>query len=387
MNAALLLPMALAALAALALPLLIHLARRSEQRPTVFAALRWLREKPRPRSRLRFDEWPLLLLRLLLLAALALLLAKPVLYGAQPRTAWLAVAPGVDPARAAAEFGNAELERRWLAPGFPALDRPAPTSPADTATLLRELDASLLPGVALTVAVPTRLDGADGARLRLSRPVQWRVIDGSASAAAATPPRETALAPPPIRYAPERAAAAIYLRAAVGAWNEPAVAVDAAPLAQAFDAKARTLIWLAPGPVPAAVREWVGQGGRVLLDAQAHWPEARFDAPLWRDADGTVRVVGARVGRGQALRFAGPVQPREWPALLQPGFAAGLRDLFAAAPPQPARVAARDYAPVAGGPTFAAPPLDLRPWLALLGAALFLLERWLATRSRRGVAP
>jgi len=92
MNAALLLPMALAALAALALPLLIHLARRSEQRPTVFAALRWLREKPRPRSRLRFDEWPLLLLRLLLLAALALLLAKPVLYGAQPRTAWLAVA-------------------------------------------------------------------------------------------------------------------------------------------------------------------------------------------------------------------------------------------------------------------------------------------------------
>ncbi|SDX63789.1 BatA domain-containing protein [Lysobacter enzymogenes] len=387
MNAALLLPMALAALAALALPLLIHLARRSEQRPTVFAALRWLREKPRPRSRLRFDEWPLLLLRLLLLAALALLLAKPVLYGAQPRTAWLAVAPGVDPVRAAAEFGDAELERRWLAPGFPELDRPAPTSPADTASLLRELDASLPPGVALTVAVPTRLDGADGARLRLSRPVQWRVIDDSASAAAATTPRETALAPPPIRYAPERAAAAVYLRAAVGAWNEPAVAVDAAPLAQAYDAKARTLIWLAPGPVPAAVREWVGQGGRVLLDAQAQWPEARFDAPLWRDADGTVRVVGARVGRGQALRFAGPVQPREWPALLQPGFAAGLRDLFAATPPQPARVAARDYAPVAGGPAFAAPPLDLRVWLALLVAALFLLERWLATRSRRGVAP
>ena len=375
MNAALLLPMALAALAALALPLLIHLARRSEQRPTVFAALRWLREKPRPRSRLRFDEWPLLLLRLLLLAALALLLAKPVLYGAQPRTAWLAVAPGVDPARAAAEFGDAELERRWLAPGFPALDRPAPTSPADTASLLRELDASLPPGVALTVAVPTRLDGADGARLRLSRPVQWRVIDDSASAAAATPPRETALAPPPIRYAPERAAAAVYLRAAVGAWNEPAVTVDAAPLAQAFDAKARTLIWLAPGPVPAAVRIVAG-----LLTPTA-------GEVLWRDADGTVRVVGARVGRGQALRFAGPVQPREWPALLQPGFAAGLRDLFAAAPPQPARVAARDYAPVAGGPAFAAPPLDLRPWLALLVAVLFLLERWLATRSRRGVAP
>ena len=40
MNPLLLLPAGLAALAALALPLLIHLARRQQQRPTVFAALR-----------------------------------------------------------------------------------------------------------------------------------------------------------------------------------------------------------------------------------------------------------------------------------------------------------------------------------------------------------
>ncbi|QWP75234.1 BatA domain-containing protein [Lysobacter sp. K5869] len=385
MSAALLLPIALAALAALALPLLIHLARRSEQRPTVFAALRWLREKPRPRSRLRFDEWPLLLLRLLLLAALALLLARPVLFGAQSRTAWLAVAPGVDAAQAGAGLENAELERRWLAPGFPALSQPAPPAPADLASVVRELDARLPPGVALTLAVPARFDGADGARLRLSRPVQWRAID--AAAADAPAPREAALAPPAIRYAPELAPSAAYLRAAVAAWNQRETAVDAAPLTQAFDPKARSLIWLAPGPVPATVRDWVAQGGRVLLDARAVWPEAQFDAPLWRDAEGTVRVAGARVERGQALRFAGPVQPRAWPALLQPGFAAALRDLFAAPAPPPARIAARDYAPAGGGPTFAAPPLDLRPWLALLVAALFLLERWFATRSKRGVAP
>ena len=64
MNLALLLPAGLAALAAVLLPLLIHLARRSEQRPTVFAALQWLRRKPKPRHRIRFDEWPLLLVRL-----------------------------------------------------------------------------------------------------------------------------------------------------------------------------------------------------------------------------------------------------------------------------------------------------------------------------------
>lgn len=386
MSAALLLPMALAALAALALPLLIHLARRSEQRPTVFAALRWLREKPRPRSRLRFDEWLLLLLRLLLLALLALWLARPVLFGAQSQTAWLAVAPGLEPARAVAGLETTELERRWLTPGFPGLDTPAPVAPADLASVLRELDATLPPGVALTVAVPARFDGADGARLRLSRPVQWRVVDAGV-AADAPPVREAALAPPPIRYAPQRAQAAAYLRAAVAAWDERGIAVDAAPLAQAFDPQAQALIWLAPGPVPQTVRDWVARGGRVLLDAQALWPEAKFDAPLWRDAQGAVRVVGARVGRGQALRFAGAVEPRAWPALTQPGFAAALRDLFAAQAPSPARVAARDYAPVGGGPAFAAPPLDLRPWLALLAAALFLLERWLATRSKRGAAP
>ena len=46
MNLALLLPAGLAALAALLLPLLIHLARRSEQRPTVFAALRGCGRSP-----------------------------------------------------------------------------------------------------------------------------------------------------------------------------------------------------------------------------------------------------------------------------------------------------------------------------------------------------
>ena len=70
-------PAGLAALAALLLPLLIHLARRDQQQLIDFAALRWLAAKPRPRHRIRFDEWPLLLVRLLLLALLAGLLARP----------------------------------------------------------------------------------------------------------------------------------------------------------------------------------------------------------------------------------------------------------------------------------------------------------------------
>ena len=116
MAMGLLFPAALAALVALIVPLVIHIARRSEQQPTNFAALRWLRQKPRPRSRLRFDEWPLLLLRLLLLALVALFLARPVLWGAADQSPYVAVVPGarVDPAA----FPDARLHwlfiRRWI---------------------------------------------------------------------------------------------------------------------------------------------------------------------------------------------------------------------------------------------------------------------------------
>lgn len=85
MNLAFLAPAALAALAALLVPLLIHLQRRPEQRVVEFAALRWLSERVRPRQRLRLTEWLLLLLRLLLVAALALWLAQPVWLAYLPR--------------------------------------------------------------------------------------------------------------------------------------------------------------------------------------------------------------------------------------------------------------------------------------------------------------
>lgn len=117
MSLALLLPAGLAALAALLLPLLLHLARRHEQTPTDFAALRWLRQKPKPRHRIRFDEWPLLLLRLLLLALLALWLAKPVLSGVDDTRPWIVAVPGADAAVVRAQTGETESQQRWLASG------------------------------------------------------------------------------------------------------------------------------------------------------------------------------------------------------------------------------------------------------------------------------
>jgi hypothetical protein len=74
----LLAPIGLAALAALALPLLIHLLRRTEDRVLPFAAWRYLAEPARPRERLRLRRWLLLALRLLLIAVIALLLSQAV---------------------------------------------------------------------------------------------------------------------------------------------------------------------------------------------------------------------------------------------------------------------------------------------------------------------
>src|SRR5690606_18976604 len=114
MSMALLFPLGLLALAAWLVPLLVHLARRQQYTPLDFAALRWLQARMRPRQRVRFDEWLLLLVRMLLLAALAVLLARPVLHGlSAPVRPVVVVAPGLDASalRTADDAGD----WRWLA--------------------------------------------------------------------------------------------------------------------------------------------------------------------------------------------------------------------------------------------------------------------------------
>lgn len=386
MSAALLLPVALAALAALLLPLLIHLARRSEQRPTDFAALRWLRQKPKPRHRVRFDEWPLLIARLLLLALLAVWLARPVLFGSASNAPWVAVMPGIDAAQARAAIGGDKARLHWLAPGFPALDQPSPTTAAlPFASLLRQLDSELPAAVKLSVLVPEQLQGADAQRPRLSRTVEWKVLAGAMPA-----PKPVVVGAPPltVRYAQDREDGLRYLRAAASAWRpSTTTAFAAAPTIQTFPADTQHMVWLAPGPLPAAVDDWIRRGGTALLSVDT---EYKFPTPTtvyWRDEVGTPLVEGAVLGRGRVLRFTRTFAPAAMPQLLQPDFARNLRNLFAPPAPAPARVAARDYAPITGSASYTQPPRDLQPWLALLIAALLLIERWLATQRSRAVSP
>ena len=405
MSPALLMPLGLAALAALLVPLLLHLARRREELVVTFAALRWLQSRPQPRRKRRFDEVLLLLLRLLLLAALALLLAEPVLYGRPDRRPWMAVVPGVDASDAPSV---ADAQWHWLSPGFPRLDPLAPgdegpaaaapgqgASRASLSSLLRQLDANLPAGTPLTVVVPPVLHGVDAERPRLSRQVTWHVA--GATPAPAPPPPVPPMPPMRlmVRHGPEEAGALRYLRAAGSAWQSATAdaagvaavtdrspLVDIAQVRQPIDPRQRHLVWLAPGPLPQPVWDWIARGGIALLDAQVPLPALDAAAVLWRDDAGPL-VRGTRLGKGRVMRLQRAWLPAQMPALLEPDFPTRLHALFADAPRAPTRVAALDHRPRIGLAPYPEAPRPLAPWLAALVAAVFLVERWVANGPRR----
>ena len=383
MSVGLLAPLGLAALAAWLLPLLLHLARRDATRPTPFAALRFLREKPRPRRRLRFDDWPLLLVRLALLALLALWLAWPVLHGATAPVRWTVVVPGVavDAMPAADER---EAPPRWLAPGFPPIDGPSAPG-AGTATvssLLRELDMTLPAGTALTVVAPEVIDGADAAPVVLSRAVDWRIVPMRADAAAPEPAAAPRL--DVIGSAADDPARRV-LRAVARAWR----ADDAEAFAIARDVTSvRTdalAAWWGEGAPSSHLLAHAAGGVLLLGAASARDPDLDWQ-PVWRGADGETLAERAACAPATCVRFVQALDPARLPAVLDPAFPARLRALVQP-PPAPARIAAADFAPAEGGAAYPPTPRDLRPWWAVLIALLFALERWMAASPRRNRGP
>lgn len=389
MTPGLLAPAALAALAAILAPLVIHIARRSEERPIEFAALRWLRQKPRPKSRLRFDERLLLASRILLLALLALWLAQPVLFGAGSKAAYVAVASGADISQAgqvADEAVSDYARAHWLAPDFPALTEPRPVDAVPVASLLRQLDADLPAGVPLVVVVPQVIDGADAERPRLSRRVDWRMVPGAAPAVRTEP---APVPPLSIRHGDGQAGGLGYLRAAALAW-QPAgrdADLESGGIDAALPPVTRTVVWLEAGSLPEALLRWVEGGGTALVASNALFPEDADRVVVWRDALGRPLVEAAPMGAGRLMRFTRRLAPAEMPELLEADFPAHLRAVLDRPPSAPARVSAADYTPTTGARHVDPAPRDLRPWLAVLIGLGLLFERWLATRRRRGVSP
>lgn len=389
MSFSLLAPLGLTALAVFAIPLLIHLIRRLELTTTDFAALRWISERVKPRRRLRFERPWLLLLRLLLLALLSVLLARPIMTEpAGPVRARVVVAPGVDRAAAYALVANAAADWRWLSPGFPSMDMAPPTGIVPLASLLRELDADLPAATALTVVVPSELSGLDGERPRLSHKVDWRVLPGvmaSSAPAVSNAPIRVA-----VRYESEDEPALRYLRAAVAAWNarEPGrYILDAQPSSAAIHDDEHWLVWLG-GDLPAAISGWIEQGGTAMVASQ---PQPHGDV-VWRDANGDTLAQHYTMGRGRVIALHGALTPQSLPIVLDADFPDRLLAAMREAQQAPTRANAdamrplQELATASNATTVPGATRPLDSWLIVLIAGLFLIERLLATRMRGEVA-
>ncbi len=267
--------------------------------------------------------------------------------------------------------------------GWP-LAFPTGSEGQDLVSLIRQLDADLPQGTPLELVAPSVLDGVDAERPRLSRAVAWRVMDPApvSTRPPSAPPRLT------VRYAPGAERQARFFRAAASAWTAPDLrpAFDAASTDKALGADPGALVWLAAGAPSAEVVAWIRAGGVALLSSDAVLPFEGEAVAAWRDDAGAPLAMQGLVGKGRVVHLTRPLTPSAMPAVAQADFPDALWRLLAP-PPQPARVAAVDHAPLTGGPAPRLPAVDARPWLAVLVVLLFAVERWLATRQRRAVAP
>jgi hypothetical protein len=276
-------PVGLWALAALSLPLALHLWRRPP-RTVRLGSLRYLERLIRHRPRdLRWRERLLLAVRLLLLALLALMLTRP--HWRPPAfdrpQHWALIDPNAAPqgdslARLRA-LQAAGYETHSLAAGFPqrkagSRDAAGPRPAPDLWSLLREADAGLPKGSALAVFTSGRLASLRGDRPALSRcRVEWVVTPDRAAAAPGPAPKPPA-APLNVVILHEagRTDDARYLEAAVRAvaqvsGREMSVTVKDAGTPDAAVVHADWAFWLGNQPPP----ESLGVGvANLVTDAE-----------------------------------------------------------------------------------------------------------------------
>ena len=272
-------PASLWTLAALALPLAIHLWRRPP-RTVRWGSLRFLQTRARRWQNLRWREIVLLLARVGLLASLALLLAHPI--WRQPPSTRPQHRALLDPAAAPAgpsldrlhALQSAGVETHLLTPAFPSIHAPPADSSApapDLWSLLREADATLPAGSSLAVFSPGRISSLHGIRPSLAHcRVEW-IDTPAAPATSDSPPTLTPTAPPLtvlILHDADRAEDARYVAAALRAVSE----TDKRPLAvsvaltTATTTSADWIFWLGALPVPPTV---ASHAAHLLSDAES----------------------------------------------------------------------------------------------------------------------
>ncbi len=383
------LPSALLAMAALLLPVLIHLSRRSEPQRTEFAALRWLQARFRPQRQPVVQEWLLLLVRLLLISAVVFYLARPVFQAAPRPVQWWLLAPGLEASVLPIVSGDQAIERRWLAPGFPALTETvgADTNRTSLLSLLREFDATVPANARIRVWLPEQLQHLDAQRLQLSRSIDWQVVEKTTLRTAGIRPASISVPMPRWHSSAEsiRDARLPFFRAAYRYWQTDADALQSLPYSNLDKPPTRGTSWLrlSDTPLAASALDWVRTGGQVVLMPGIALPPGEAQV-LWRDEAGAAILRAQAYGQGRLLQFQQSLSIEVLPVLERAAFAERLRghlEVF----PEPQRALAESQKPSIGLSVRPVLPQALAPWLLWLIMALFGIERFLATRPSRQV--
>lgn len=387
MNFSLLLPSALVALLALAIPVLIHLSRRSEHKLTEFAAMRWLKAHLRPQRKWLLQERLLLATRLLLLIVIALFLAQPILKTNGTTEHWVVVVPGANTADIVKPPSGKNVQWHWLSAGFPTFDKPITSTPIPFSSLLRELDSQLPASTKLTVVMPDKLAGLDGQRIVLSRPVGWLITSGTMKQVTYTLANKSIQLA--IRYDAKHTENLKYFRALQSIWrsenkqkNQKDQAIDLTELSNTPPDKGKVLVWLASGELPKTITQWVQDGGILLATNEVKIRGFDDAVPVWQDAEHGVILRAKNQGQGRLLQWQSPLTPSEMPVLLDAEFPDKLLSVIGPDPMPPAIDFAKQQMPEQAVMKWSTKPDSISSWFIGLILLLFALERLLATRKQ-----
>ena len=382
-------PLWLLGLAAIAVPIAIHLRGKRVGRVVRVGSVRWLAGVPAawaPARRVR--RIPLLLLRCAVLVALSLALARPYLR-ASGGEAWVLVAPEV-----ASQVSLDSLRQlgtvRLLARGLPSIDRVPPDStpqPTDVWSLLREADAAAPAGVRLVVVAPGTVAYLRGVRPELSHAVEYVAVPADS----VRPADRRTGGPVTIYFAPGYEDDARYLSLAFRAAAMTRGVTEAVSVLPATDSLPDVatpwVAWLGGSGAPDALQRWLEQGTSILTDGDTS-ATSDGDRVVWRGPAGEPLLLA----RGLHYRLRGRFHPSTLPAVLTPDFAEWVDTLWApgairaVAPALP--ISARQRTPRSSRGTVATaghdPEAGRRTALALLLLATFLwvAERALVSRER-----
>ncbi|MBB3061120.1 BatA domain-containing protein [Microbulbifer rhizosphaerae] len=284
-------------LAALAIPLLIHLLRRDATREITFAAVHWLQRKRQHKKRLLLREKWLLLLRLLLFALLAILLAQPLLQrDNEASEKVLLVDPRIERAELETFLGESPgfASVLWLLPDPMLISESRPQAPDLWRTLSNLADAGEFRRAHILLRNAQNPSG-HGA-LSVSPYWQWHALENGSKENSSPLPRLALLGEGPpwleavLRQLQGTAAPQLELQK-----------LTAASLAGASEQD--WLIYDTAGELPVALQQFIRDGGLLITDRRVQpTEEIQFV-----EIAGGEALQAAALGRGSWLRYG-----RDW---------------------------------------------------------------------------